>query len=150
MGTPSGELTLELERVLPVDPSVLFAAFSEPSALAKWWGPHGFTIPNVDFDPRVGASYRIEMQPPEGDSFYLGGEFREVDAPEHLAFTFAWEDPDPDDIENLVDLWLRGLGGSTEFTFTQGPFKTEARRALHRDGWTGSFDKLERLLSARN
>jgi hypothetical protein len=30
---------------------------------------------------------------------------------------------------------------------TQGPFKNEARRALHRDGWTDSFDKLEQLLS---
>ena len=29
---------------------------------------------------------------------------------------------------------------------TQRPFKTEARRALHRDGWTDSLDKLERLL----
>ena len=29
---------------------------------------------------------------------------------------------------------------------TQGLFKTEARRALHRDGWGDSFDKLERLL----
>jgi hypothetical protein len=31
----------------------------------------------------------------------------------------------------------------------QGPFKTEARRALHRDGWTDSFDKLERLVPGR-
>jgi uncharacterized protein YndB with AHSA1/START domain len=28
----------------------------------------------------------------------------------------------------------------------QGAFKTEARRALHRDGWTESFDKLGELV----
>ena len=89
------------------------------------------------------------MQPPEGDPFYLAGEFRDVDVPARLAFTFAWEDPDPDDVETLVALSFRDLGGSTEVAFTQGPFKTEARRTLHRDGWADSSDKLERLISAR-
>jgi uncharacterized protein YndB with AHSA1/START domain len=146
----SGELTLEIKRLLPAAPSVAFAAFSEPNELAKWWGPQGFTIPSVEFDPRVGATYRIEMRPPEGDSFNLIGEFRDVDPPARLAFTFVWEDPDPDDVETLVGLSFRDLGGSTEVALTQGPFKTEARRALHRDGWTDSFDKLEHLMSARN
>ena len=79
------QLTLEITRVLPAAPSVVFAAFSEPSELAKWWGPEGFTIPSVEFDPRVGGPYRIEMQPPEGDPFYLTGEFREVEPPARLA-----------------------------------------------------------------
>jgi uncharacterized protein YndB with AHSA1/START domain len=146
----SSQPTLEMKRLLPAAPSVAFAAFSEPNELAKWWGPQGFTIPSVEFDPRVGATYRIEMRPPEGDSFNLIGEFRDVDPPARLAFTFVWEDPDPDDVETLVGLSFRDLGGSTEVALTQGPFKTEARRALHRDGWTDSFDKLEHLMSARN
>jgi uncharacterized protein YndB with AHSA1/START domain len=146
----SAELTLEMKRLLPAAPSVAFAALSEPNELAKWWGPQGFTIPSTDFDPRVGATYRIEMQPPEGDPFYLIGEFRDVDPPARLAFTFVWEDPDPDDVETAVELSFRDLRGSTELALTQGPFKTEGRRALHRDGWTDSFDKLERLMSARN
>ena len=87
------------------------------------------------------------MQPPEGDPFCLIGEFRDIDPPFRLSYTFVWEDPDPDDVETLVVLSLRDLGGSTEVSFSQGPFKTEARRALHRDGWTDSFDKLERLIS---
>ena len=144
----SGELAIEMRRVLPSEPSVVFAALSEPSELAKWFGPQGFTIPSLDFVPRVGETYRIEMQPPDGDPFYLTGEFREVDSPGRLAYTFVWEDPDPDDVETLVALSLRDLGGSTEVDFTQGAFKTEERRALHRDGWTDSFDKLERLISA--
>lgn len=145
----SGDLTLEVNRVLQAAPAVVFGAFRDPNELAKWWGPEGFSIPSLEFDARAGESYRIEMQPPEGDSFYLTGEFREVDPPVHLAFTFVWEDPDPDDVENLVNLSFRDLGGSTEVALGQGPFKTEARRALHRDGWTDSFDKLERLVSAQ-
>ena len=149
MASRSGELTLELKRFLPAAPSVVFGAFSDPSELAKWWGPEGFTIASLEFRPRVGESYRIEMQPPEGGRFYLTGEFSEVEPPARLAFTFVWEDPDPDDVETLVALSFRDLGESTEVAFTQGPFKTEARRALHRDGWTDSFDKLEQLVSAR-
>jgi uncharacterized protein YndB with AHSA1/START domain len=103
----------------------------------------------VDFVPRVGGSYRIEMQPPDGDAFHLAGEFRDVDPPTHLAYTFAWEDPDPDDVETLVRLSLRDVGDSTEVAFAQGRFKSKARLELHRNGWTDSFDKLEQLMSGR-
>jgi uncharacterized protein YndB with AHSA1/START domain len=149
MAARSDELTLEMKRVLPAAPSIVFVAFIDPSELAKWWGPEGFTTPSLEFDTRVGESYRIEMQPPEGDPFYLTGEFREVDPPARLAYTFLWEDPDPDDVETLVRLSFRDLGESTEVAFTQGPFKTKARLALHRDGWADSLDKLERLISAQ-
>ena len=141
------ELTLEMKRVLPAPSSVVFAAFSNPDKLAKWWGPEGFTVPSLEFDPHVGASYRIEMQPSQGDPFYLTGEFREVGPPVRLAFTFVYEDPNPDDVDTLVELSFRDLGESTEVTYTQGPFKSAARRALHRDGWTDSFDKLEQFIS---
>jgi uncharacterized protein YndB with AHSA1/START domain len=117
--------------------------------LAKWWGPKGFTVPSLEFDPRVGGSYRIEMRPPEGVPFHLTGEFREVDPPAALAFTFVWEPPETDDIETTVALSFRDLGESTEVALSQGAFKTEERRALHRDGWGDSFDKLESLISAR-
>jgi uncharacterized protein YndB with AHSA1/START domain len=147
MAPQSGELTLEMKRVLPAAPAVVFAAFSDPDKLSTWWGPKGLTVPSLEFDPRVGASYRLEMQPPGGDPFYLTGEFREVDPPVRLAFTFVYEDPDPNDVDTLVELSFRDLGESTEVVFTQGPFETAARRALHLDGWTDSFDKLERFIS---
>jgi uncharacterized protein YndB with AHSA1/START domain len=136
-----------MTRVLPAPPPVVFDAFADPDKLARWWGPAGFTAPSVDFEPRAGGSYRIEMQPPEGDPFHLVGEFREVDPPRRLAFTFVWEPPDPDDVETLVELSFRDLGDSTEVAFAQGEFKTEPRRELHRDGWSEGFDRLEALLS---
>jgi uncharacterized protein YndB with AHSA1/START domain len=147
MASEPGELMLEIERVLPAAPSVVFEAFSAPEELAQWWGPKGFTAPSLRFDPRVGESFRIEMQPPEGDVFYLTGRFREVEPPIRLAFTFVWEDPDPDDVETLVELSFRESGESTEIALTQGPFKTAPRRELHRNGWADSLDKLERLIS---
>ena len=138
--------TLEIKRVLPAGRADVFGAFSAAEELSQWWGPEGFSVPSLQFNPRVGDRYRIEMQPPEGDPFYLTGEFREVDPPARLAFTFVYEDPDPDDVENLVELSVRDLGDSTEVTFSQEPFKTEARLDLHRSGWTDTFERLERYI----
>ena len=149
MAPRSDGLTLEMKTGLPAAPPLVFGLFTDPNELARWWGPEGFSIPSLEFDPRVGESFRIEMQPPEGDAFYLAGEFRLVDPPTRLAYTFRWEDPDPDDAEPVVDLSFRDFGESTEVVFTQGLFKTEARRALHRDGWTDGFTKLEALLSSQ-
>jgi uncharacterized protein YndB with AHSA1/START domain len=143
-------LTLDMTRVLAAPPRVVFDAFADPDKLAQWWGPAGFTVPSVDFDPRPGGSYRIEMQPPEGAAFHLVGEFREVDPPARLAFTFVWEPPDPDDVETLVELSFRDLGESTEAVLSQGTFGTEPRRDLHRDGWSDTFDRLEQFLTGQS
>jgi uncharacterized protein YndB with AHSA1/START domain len=136
-----------MNRVLPAPPRVVFDAFADPDKLARWWGPAGFTVPSVDFKPRAGEPYRIEMQPPEGDAFHLVGEFREVDPPRRLAFTFVWQPPDPDDVETLVELSFQDLGDSTGVAFTQGDFRTPPRRELHRDGWADTFDRLKEFLS---
>ena len=136
-----------MRRVLHAPRSLVFRALTDPDELAKWWGPKGFTAPSVEFDSRVGGSYRIAMQPPDGELFYLTGEFREVDPPARLVYTFRWEDPTPDDRETVVTLSLREAEDGTELDFAQGEFATEERRALHREGWTTSLDKLEKLVA---
>ena len=138
-----------MKRVLPAPRALVFRACTEPSELRKWWGPRDFTAPSIEMDLRPGGSYRIAMQPPDGDMFYLAGEFVEVDPPARLAYTFRWEDPDPDDRETLVTLSFGDLGESTEVLFTQGAFATEERRALHDQGWTDGFERLQELLSPR-
>jgi uncharacterized protein YndB with AHSA1/START domain len=88
------------------------------------------------------------MQPPEGDVFYLSGEFQAVEPGGRLAFTFRWEPPDPDDRETLATLVLEDVGFDTVVRLTQGEFTTEGRLALHREGWSESFDRLAELLAA--
>lgn len=148
MSAAPGELALHMQHVLPAPRPRVFELFTEPGELARWWGPHGFTVPSIDLDLRAGGSYRFAMQPPEGDLFHLAGEFVEVDPPARLAYTFRWEEPDPDDQETLVTLSFDEAGPQgTALGFTQGEFRTEARRALHEQGWADSFEKLRRLLS---
>ena len=146
----AAELTLHLERVLRAPRPLVFRMHAEPDLLAQWWGPKGFSAPSIELDVRVGGGYRIAMQPPEGDRFFLLGEFREVNPVTRLVYTFRWEPPDPDDRETVVAFSLRDLGGSTALTVDQGPFVTEGRRALHEGGWTDSLDRLEELTTSRD
>jgi uncharacterized protein YndB with AHSA1/START domain len=145
----SGALTLRLDRVLPAPRSRVFRACIEPADLSQWWGPQGFTTPEVHLDLRVGGTYRFGMQPPDGELFHLSGEFQEIEPPARLVYTFRWEEPDPDDRETVVTMSLNDRGDSTEVVVVQSGFATEARRTLHVDGWTDCLDRLQDLMSAR-
>jgi uncharacterized protein YndB with AHSA1/START domain len=145
--TTAGELSLRVQAVIPAPRTRVFASLTEPWEVARWWGPKGFTVPSIDSDPSVGGRYRIAMQPPEGALFHLAGEFLELDPPALISYTFRWEEPDPDDIENVATLKLDDREGSTALTVEHGPFATSARRDFHARGWTESFEKLGRLLA---
>jgi uncharacterized protein YndB with AHSA1/START domain len=138
---------LELTRVLPAPRARVFEALTQPDDLARWWGPMGFTTPEIELDRRVGGRYRLTMQPPDGEQFHLSGEFLEVGPPDRLAFTFRWDEPAPDDRETVVTLTLDAAGAATELSLRQGEFATDERLALHRGGWTDSLDKLSALLA---
>jgi uncharacterized protein YndB with AHSA1/START domain len=140
---------LRLRWALPAPRAAVYMTLSDPGELAKWWGPRGFTVPSIEFDPYIGGSYRIAMQPPDGDLFHLLGEFQEVDPPAHLAYTFRWDPPDPNDRQTVVTLGLQARGERTDVLLTQGRFATEDRLALHKQGWTESFGRLEQVLSTR-
>jgi len=139
-------LVLELTSAVPAPPQRVFAALTEPAAVTKWFGPRGFTMPEIELSLRVGGGYRFTMQPPEGEAFHLSGEFLEIDAPHRLAYTFRYDEPDPDDRETTVRLTLVPVDDATEVTLRQGEFATQARLELHRDGWTDSFDKLRAVV----
>jgi uncharacterized protein YndB with AHSA1/START domain len=142
---PTG-LVLTLHRTLDAPRERTFATLTEPTELARWWGPRGFTTPEIELDLRVGGGYRFAMQPPDGDPFHLSGEFLEIDPPSRLVYTFRWDEPDPDDRETVVVLSLRAVDRCTEVSLSHGEFTTEARLALHRAGWTDALEKLSALL----
>ena len=121
---------------------------AEAELLAKWWGPKGFSTPTIELDVRVGGAYRIAMQPPGGEAFTLSGEFREVERPTRLVYTFRWDPPDPDDRETVAAWSLRDVGAATQLIVDQGSFATEARLAVHQEGWSETLDRLHELISA--
>ncbi len=149
MNRHPGDSVLELQCLLDAPRERVFTALTEPAELATWWGPHGFTTPAIELDLGVGGCYRFTMQPPVGDLFHLAGEYVEIDFPSRLVYTFRWEEPDPDDRETVVVLTLEDVGDATQVSLSQGEFATAARLALHKDGWTDSFDRLRALIESR-
>ncbi|BCL24961.1 SRPBCC family protein [Streptomyces tuirus] len=148
--TRGGELRVRLRRALDGSCPAVFRELTDPRELARWWGPDGFTIPSVESDLRPGGAYRIAMRPPEGELFYLVGEFLEVEPPERLAYTFRWEDPDPEDRETVVTLSLHDIDAArSELVLDQGEFASERRRALHEEGWSQGLGKLGELLASQ-
>ncbi|SOR82709.1 MULTISPECIES: SRPBCC family protein [Streptomyces] len=120
--TRDGELRLHLQCELDDLCPVVFRKLTDPREVARWWGPDGFSTPSVEIDLRPGGAYRIAMQPPEGELFYLVGEYIDVDPPVGLSYTFRWEEPDPDDRETVVTLSLHDTDiRRSELTLDRAP-----------------------------
>lgn len=139
-------LVLELKCLLEGPPPQIFRMMTEPTEVARWWGPQGFSTPEIELDLKVGGGYRLAMQPPVGELFHLSGEFLKIDAPGRLVYSFRWDEPEPDDRETVVMLTLDAVGTATDVSLSQGEFATAARLALHRSGWMESFAKLRALI----
>jgi uncharacterized protein YndB with AHSA1/START domain len=146
----TGPFQLELRRRVAAPRDRIFAALTGPADIATWWGPLGFTTPEIELDLQVGGRYRFTMQPPDGDSFHVSGEFVAIDPPSRLAYTFRWDEPTPDDRETVVTVTLEAVGDAAELIVRQGDFATEERLELHRGGWTDSLGKLSALIAAGN
>ncbi len=71
-------------RVLPFSREQVFAAFSDPERLARWWGPAGFTNTFHEFDFRPGGTWRFVMHGPDGINYDNLMQFRVVKEPEQV------------------------------------------------------------------
>jgi uncharacterized protein YndB with AHSA1/START domain len=138
---------LEITRVFDAPRELVFAAWTQPDHLASWFGPQGFTCSAVTVDARPGGRWRACIRSPEGEDHWMHGVYREVSAPERLAFTFAWEAQEQ---ETLVTIGFADLDGKTEVTFTQTGFPTAAERDGHHEGWTSAFDELTGFIRGKD
>jgi uncharacterized protein YndB with AHSA1/START domain len=79
------EFIITREFAAPRD--LVFKAWTDASHIAQWWGPRGFTNPVCDWEARPGKAIHVIMRAPNGVDYPMGGEFREIVAPERLVFT---------------------------------------------------------------
>lgn len=73
-------------RVFPVSRERLYEAFSDPSKVALWWGPAGFTNTIHEFDLRPGGHWRFTMHGPDGQTYEQDKSFGEVIPAEKVTF----------------------------------------------------------------
>lgn len=136
---------LRLTRTIRAPRARVFAAFTDPKLLRQWWGPPGFTLPEVEIDPRPGGRYRFKMVSGEGNVLWLAGTFREVQAPERLVYTWSWEQGDMAGVETLVTISFIASGNVTEIQILHEGLPSPAARDAHNAGWSGCLSRLEEL-----
>jgi len=61
------ETDLVLERVVPVAPELVFAAWTEPERLVQWFTPAPWKTTHAEVDLRPGGIFRTVMESPDGD-----------------------------------------------------------------------------------
>ena len=146
-------LKLELTRVIKASKQRVFDAWTRPEFVRQWFGPAEKECTLAETDARVGGAYTLELRgagcSAVGDATNevrtsrATGRYIKVDPYDLLQFTWKW---DPDAEDTLVTVALRDVDGGTEIKLTHERFPTEAIRDAHQHGWTGSLDKLVRLL----
>jgi uncharacterized protein YndB with AHSA1/START domain len=53
-------------RIFDAPRAPVFEAWTDPTRLAQWWGPYGFTTTTRAFDLRPGGVWRFVMHGPDG------------------------------------------------------------------------------------
>ncbi len=82
-------LDLVLERVIDVPPEKVWAAWTEPKHLLKWFVPAPWSLAACEVDLRPGGRFRTVIRSPEGDEFPGDGCFLEIVPNRRLVWTDA-------------------------------------------------------------
>ena len=134
--------TLVVRRRINATAEKLFAAWTQPALLVRWWGPQGVACPAAEIDLRVGGAYRIANQFPDGTVVWIAGIFEVIEPPHRL--TYTWRLESQKGTEERVTVCFEGGGASTEVVVTHERIPSEAARTSHERGWTGCLDSLLR------
>jgi len=123
----------------------VFRAWTNPTLLAKWWGPAGFTNTFYEFDARPGGKWLFTMHGPEKGNYENECVFLEVDAP-HL---IAW-DRISKPLFRVVTTFDETAEGHTLLTFRMQFASKEECDKIKKfapDKNEENFDKLEVVLA---
>lgn len=134
--------TLIVRRRITATREKLFAAWTQPALLVRWWGPQGVACPAAEIDLRVGGSYRIANQFPDGSVIWIGGIFEVVEPPHRL--TYTWKLESRNGPVERVTVCFEAQGLETEVVITHERIPDDAARTSHESGWNGCLDSLVR------
>ena len=126
---------------------LVWAAWTDPTQLASWFGPRGLSTPRKDIaiDLRPGGSWQITMvADADGTEYPQIFTFLEVVEPERLVFSaVASGIHDP---RVVITLKLRPAASGTEMTFAVEGLPDDDSTSDLEQGWSSSFDCLAELL----
>jgi uncharacterized protein YndB with AHSA1/START domain len=145
--TAVAEQEITITRVFDAPRELVFAAWTDPDQLARWFGPAGLETPrdSIEIDLRVGGRLHLRMEG-GGMEYGLRYEIVELAEPELLVLR---SDPMPEvglHHATLTRIELAEEDGKTRLTLTDGPYPEDGGRHAG-VGWQQSFDKLEQVLA---
>jgi uncharacterized protein YndB with AHSA1/START domain len=149
---------LVLQRVVPVAPELVWAAWTQPEHITQWFTPAPWTTPSAEVDLRPGGIFRTVMRSPEGDEHDNSGCFLEIVENERLVWTGALGPGyRPNDFSEggfpfTAVLTLEPVDGGTKYT-ARAMHANAADHKAHEDmgfldGWGAALDQLVAHMSS--
>jgi len=143
IATPS----LTLRRRLNAPPEKVYAAWTDPQKIARWFGPASVKAGSEEasIDARVGGRYCGSFTMESGEYHEVGGVYREMVPNARLVFSWAWHSTP--ERQSVVTVSLKPDGDGTLLTLTHEQFFDSAARDGNQRGWNGALEKLARYLA---
>ncbi|HUH78782.1 MAG TPA: SRPBCC domain-containing protein [Methanoregula sp.] len=151
--------SLTITRIFDAPRKRVWEAWTDPALVRRWWGPAGYTAPEIRIDLRVGGRYLSCMRSPDGKDYWSTGVYREIVPMERLVATDSLSDEKGNVVpasyygmagdmpgELLATFTFREQNGKTKFSLKFGGFPAGEMAALAKAGWNQSLDKLADLL----
>jgi uncharacterized protein YndB with AHSA1/START domain len=139
-----GESSVEVRRFIAASPEALFAAWTEPAQLLRWWGPSGVTLVAAEIDLRVGGRYRLANRYQDGSVLWIAGTFEEIDRPNRLVYSWAHEPVDATTEQTRVTVRFDGRPQGCEVVVHHEGFRSARSQKSHADGWLQCLERLQR------
>jgi uncharacterized protein YndB with AHSA1/START domain len=143
------------EIFIAAPPARVFQAISDPAQLPRWWGQTGlYHVTQSTMDVRPGGKWRSEGVGADGKSFYVEGEYLEVDPPRLLVHTWIgsfhtektvvrWE-LEPQTVHGLAPSGPKKAGTGTLVRVRHEGFAGNLQSAQeHGEGWKRVLGWLE-------
>ena len=83
--------TFNTSREIPATVAQVFAAFSDPARLSRWWGPAGFTNTFSVCEFKPGGRWSFIMHGPDGSNYPNENVFAEIEPPGKVVVRHASE-----------------------------------------------------------
>jgi uncharacterized protein YndB with AHSA1/START domain len=142
------KLSLEIKRLIKAPRDRVYAAWTDPAQIKKWFGPENVRTRDLIAEARVGGEFRWNLTNSEGEEMTMRGEFRELQPGKKIVFTWQWEDDE--DWENhvsIVTVELDDAGAGTALRLTHEKLPNKESRDGHTRGWNSALDKFEKFFS---
>lgn len=147
--TTVGDREIVMTRVFDAPRQRVFAAFTRPELLKRWFGPRGWSLVVCEVDLKVGGTFRFVLRGPDGTEMGMRGVYREIVPPER---SVHMESFDQFPGESQVTTVLVEQGGKTTLTATVLYPSAEVRDAVIKSGMehgaAESYDRLAKLLAS--